>query len=617
MFPIENTASSSRTIFINPNFNKLPPTHINPKFLQAQLNPTIHINPNFLAKETLLKTNQFNNQPCIPTPAIVPSHVPPPKQQLLLQHNATVPPSIQASSNPPLLPNKIISKSRTKIVRVPMRVNPVSTVAKTTNTVVAKKLAPSQSGPGLVKIGLRKLIRTTTTPTTTLPNVKMKPVMVPSSKDFPAKYKLDRRILTPSMPIRKRKTSFTGRYALRRSSDSLSKKVISRFIKRNTDVSRFSKMSFKTTSIMSKNRQLLNINGVLYKSTRNKLERKDSAPKLVRPVKAPIAKKITRERAIFVRGTKYILDKSGFNLTRATNSTTKLSSNPTKSLRRIDIGGLTYVANSKNVLVRTDTHLTRNHVSNAKQKSIQLLSRRFVKTNIPCPIFQRVGKCASFERGKCMKVHDKLNVAICPRFLRGECLNTSCLLSHNVSLSKMPVCKFFLQGCCVREDCPYLHKKLSAKAEVCVDFLKGFCKLAEKCNKRHEFVCPDLEAKGKCDKVKCLYCKKQQMSLNNKKEANPRKAIAGASVMKEPTKPSTSLTTVETTDTPAARYFATSKDSIQLGEIAKVSELNDESLGDADRTSDSEIDEEDSTANSVPRRTRPQLGDLPAFIPFS
>lgn len=170
----------------------------------------------------------------------------------------------------------------------------------------------------------------------------------------------------------------------------------------------------------------------------------------------------------------------------------------------------------------------------------------------------------------------------------------------------------------MREDCPYLHKKLSAKAEVCVDFLKGFCKLAEKCNKRHEFVCPDLEAKGKCDKVKCLYCKKQQMSLNNKKEAHPRKTIVSASVMKEPTKsPSASVTTVEPTDTPAARYFITSKDSIQLGEIAKVSELNDESLGDANRTSDSEIDEEDTTASSVPRRTRPQLGDLPAFIPFS
>lgn len=66
------------------------------------------------------------------------------------------------------------------------------------------------------------------------------------------------------------------------------------------------------------------------------------------------------------------------------------------------------------------------------------------------------------------------------RFLRGECLKLNCLLSHNVSLSKMPVCKFFLQGVCVRNDCPYLHKKLSNKAELCTDFQRGFCQLADK-----------------------------------------------------------------------------------------------------------------------------------------
>lgn len=602
MYPIDKAASSSRTIFINPNFNKLPPTHINPKFLQAQLNPTIHVNPNFLPKAT----------PKTPTPATVPTI----SKEQLLQCKATVSPSTA-----PLLPSKIISKSRTKIVRVPMLVTPLNQT-KTTNIMLERKISSSNLSPvsasnlGLVKIGLRKLIRTTTATT----SVKTKPVNIVSN-NLQAKYKIDRRILIPSVPIRKRKNSFTGRYALRRSSDSLSKKVISKFIKRNTNSLSFSKTPLKTTtSIVSKNRQLLNINGVLYKSTRNKLERKDT-PKVVRPTNAlSISKKSARERAIFVRGTKYLLDKSGFNLTRVT--TAKPSSTiQAKSLRRIDIGGLTYVANSKNVLVRTDTHLTRNHVSNAKQKSIQLLSRRFVKTNIPCPIFQRVGKCASFESGKCMKVHDKLNVAICPRFLRGECLNTSCLLSHNISLSKMPVCKFFLQGCCVREDCPYLHKKLSAKADVCVDFLKGFCKLAEKCNKRHEFVCPELESKGKCTKVKCPYCKKQQMSLNNKKTTiknSPKEEVPID-------KPSSGMEMDVVEDVPA-RYFAQlpslgAKDANKLGEIDKVSKINesvDQGSGDDDDNGDeSENDDEMITASSVPTRTRPQLGELPAFIPFS
>ncbi|XP_055913831.1 zinc finger CCCH domain-containing protein 3 [Eupeodes corollae] len=608
MFPIDNatsSSSSSRTIFINPNFNKLPTTHINPKFLQAQSNPSIHVNPNFLAKE-ILQRNLSNVQQTPPAPAITP----PPKYQLL-QQKATVPPVTA------LLPNKIISKSRTKIVRVPMNPTPINRTTITPNP-IAKKPNPMPS-PGLVKIGLRKLIR----PTAPV-SVKPKPVIVPSSAPQ-AKYKIDRRILTASIPIRKRKTSFTGRYALRRSSDSLSKKVISRFIKRNSVALKFSKVPFKTTSIVSKNLQLLNINGVLYKSTRNKLERKDVS-KVVKPVNASIPKKATGERAIFVRGTKYLLDKSGFNLTRV--ATAKPSTSQMKSMRRIDIGGLTYVANSKNVLVRTDMHLTRSHVSNAKQKSLHLLSRRFVKTNIPCPIFQRVGKCASFERGKCMKVHDKLHVAICPRFLRGECLNSSCLLSHNVSLSKMPVCKFFLQGCCVREDCPYLHKKLSAKAEVCIDFLKGFCKLAEKCNKRHEFVCPDMETKGKCEKVKCVYCRKQQMSLNNKREIQPKKVISLtgksniSSIEELPSvAPSRAKEAIEE-PTLGGRYFAASRNSAELGEIGKVSEIN-ESVADeesdtaGDDDDDSEMEEELTNTSSVPKRSRPQLGELPAFIPFS
>ncbi|CAD7002750.1 unnamed protein product [Ceratitis capitata] len=78
-------------------------------------------------------------------------------------------------------------------------------------------------------------------------------------------------------------------------------------------------------------------------------------------------------------------------------------------------------------------------------------------------------------------------------FLRSECHNPDCLLSHNVSLAKMPVCV------CVRTDCPYLHKKLSITADVCQDFLRGYCKLAEQCNKRHEFVCPEYERNGKCE----------------------------------------------------------------------------------------------------------------------
>lgn len=176
------------------------------------------------------------------------------------------------------------------------------------------------------------------------------------------------------------------------------------------------------------------------------------------------------------------------------------------TLRRIDIGGLTYVASPKtqNVFIRTTNHLSRAHLITARQRSLTLLNKSRVKTNVPCAIYQKLGKCAAHSRGKCRKLHDQRQVAICTRFvpgharststsspirfpfspsstysfLRGECSNSDCLLSHNVTLEKMPVCRYFLRGVCVREDCPYLHKKLSRKAEICIDFVRGYCPLA-------------------------------------------------------------------------------------------------------------------------------------------
>jgi len=68
-------------------------------------------------------------------------------------------------------------------------------------------------------------------------------------------------------------------------------------------------------------------------------------------------------------------------------------------------------------------------------------------------------------------------------FLRGECTKPKCLLSHNVTLEKMPVCRYYLRGVCVREDCPYLHKKLSSKTEICIDFVRGYCPLAAEVNR--------------------------------------------------------------------------------------------------------------------------------------
>jgi len=114
-----------------------------------------------------------------------------------------------------------------------------------------------------------------------------------------------------------------------------------------------------------------------------------------------------------------------------------------------------------------------------------------------------------------------VQIAICPKFLRGLCDDSECLLSHVVSADKMPVCRHFLTGLCNNDDCPYLHVKVefacsqssvmlpvqpadvvctawmtqfqvSDKASVCKDFLKGFCPRGTQCCNKHVLVCQAL-----------------------------------------------------------------------------------------------------------------------------
>ncbi|XP_073947194.1 zinc finger CCCH domain-containing protein 3 [Choristoneura fumiferana] len=109
----------------------------------------------------------------------------------------------------------------------------------------------------------------------------------------------------------------------------------------------------------------------------------------------------------------------------------------------------------------------------------------YKKNNIPCPQYRKYGKCLRKLHGKCDFLHDKKHVSICRKFLNGVCHDSLCLLSHELSDTKLPTCYFYLRGMCTKDGCPYLHVKLNEKAKVCSEFTRGYCEKGDKCLHRH------------------------------------------------------------------------------------------------------------------------------------
>ncbi|XP_067646787.1 zinc finger CCCH domain-containing protein 3 [Eurosta solidaginis] len=622
-----------RKIFINPFYKKPQPemtngtenivnpkiiaagAHINPLFLSNSRSPAIHMNPNFLKTKLLQQQIQHTiNSGKANTDVLAqiaqrtpfpPTIINPPK----FLDNLIVNAKKEESLTPKDTTQKIISKSRTKIVREPVAMPKVNTIG----------IMPQTSAP-LIRINSRKLVRRT----------HLSPIMAArplSNKFAPAKlvntvgkYKLDRRLSVPLVTAKKKYLSpglkfkrkpFVARYALQRSN---SKSVT------------FPRSIGRQSVSNNKKIQMLNINGVLYRSTGRKLQRKDanshpnqSRSTIISTLNQSISNKNSNleskttpnGRVLFVHGTKFVLDKSGYKLTRMTSSYQSSTSShqnnmpPVRQRRRLDIGGLTYIASTtQDVFVRTRNHLALAHLNMAKNRSLQFLTRRFVKTNIPCAIFQRIGKCRAHDRGKCNKVHDRQQVTICPRFLRGVCHNSKCLLSHNVSLAKMPVCRFYLQGVCVRTDCPYLHKKLSVNADICPNFLRGYCQLAESCNKRHEFLCPEYERNGKCELFNCLYCKsRKRKCLSEKPKQQQAKAL------KKSTGKEVLVESNQVKNTPLPRYFIGNETDSTNANKAQIPDITQ----DDGMTALIEVCDSDDDMPSV----RPKVGALPAFIPLS
>jgi hypothetical protein len=171
------------------------------------------------------------------------------------------------------------------------------------------------------------------------------------------------------------------------------------------------------------------------------------------------------------------------------------------SQARVYLGGEELEEVDPGVFVRSRHSLTRASITEAKNRSINIILKNQNRSKQYCMFYNKFGKCTKKEKGSCPFLHDADKVAVCRRFLQGACVKEACLLSHKAAPEKMPTCKFFLEGVCTREDCPYLHVKVSAGAEICDAFLKGYCPNGSDCRQRHVMACPEFDRTGLCKLV--------------------------------------------------------------------------------------------------------------------
>lgn len=457
MLPKSTTTGSS--IYINPRFRNV---HINPHFINKtnasgeaavpahNHPPNIHINPRFINAHNVSQMPQSSSIVLADTSVNVTPITPYDNRRIITSNvddgggGAGIP--VVYANAEPLADTKV--HSRTKIINS-SRATSTSSKALPSSAILKPAVNTAKS---LIRIGSKKLVRaidrevlTTNKPTesksitTVRRPVQTKYRIVKEQTAF----KIDRRsqlakqkaLLASKTPkinsIRKPCINEslvpqkTVKWLCTRSNNSYTfcASIMWMFI--NCWI--FNKIFFlisrsvKDSSLASvaesrKSATFLNINGILYKTNHRKLEK-------TQPSKSDKMKQ-TNYRRVTVRGENFLLDASARHLVRdGTPAAPKAapSTASSKPIKRIDIGKITFVRNANGTYERTDFHKSRYHLNVAKQRSIQMLTNRLVKSNVPCAIYRKLGKCAAHERGKCKKVHDKKLVDICHRYGMMDC----------------------------------------------------------------------------------------------------------------------------------------------------------------------------------------------------
>ncbi|KYM89274.1 Zinc finger CCCH domain-containing protein 3 [Atta colombica] len=459
-----NFKPQKSTVHINPNIHAKPLIHINPKVMHDISNSNKKLQNNISATNTsTTKTNNSTGQ-------------------------ANVKRSIYV--NPTLL-KKLSSKEKSTNSKESIATErPICSRLKFIKNIDNRKISPKKtSNSSIILLSRRKLVRVSTTKNT--------------SKISP----LHQRRLSKHAEFKDKKLGTTQKSIKIKpliNNTLLSTNTVPNLSKSNIDKSKVTKYKIdrtalhvskvkeiglsKTTKVINDTKKLVTIGGIVYRASKNKLIRRNSLLK--------------RKRSINGKNDKFV----------SFNKKQRMSKESLNRTSEVDISSKSKFA------FNISPKAYKNSISNkAKQRSIRILRNKMHKNNQPCLIYQRFGSCPNYENGTCLKRHDKNQVSLCKNFLQGKCFLNKCSLSHDVGPEKMPTCKYFLDGCCTRDACPYLHVKVSSNTSICIDFLQGYCAKGNKCQRRHEYLCPEFNKSGNCSKGECCPYPHKSHSFNSEK----------------------------------------------------------------------------------------------------
>lgn len=412
------------------------------------------------------------------------------------------------------------SSSKKNFLFTPLRKTPFKKIGSRKLIRVKKKsLSPTTPKPSFKRIGTNKLIRIRESLTSEkstpgkVYRIKTKTKIVKAVKNTPtnnSKYRFS--FITP-LSIRKNKLVSQAFSAKDKTSVEKKPSFANRF--------RLDRREKKEKPLITKktsHTRLRKLSGATYHVSATKLTRvvpskptRTRPTQLYRPKAAVLNPNLAPNRLITVQGVKFAVAENGRKLKRVSESDSQTASysasvshtspgqsqttspgaqtspgwkkspqtSPIPSFGKLParsspakpgavqfvtkktyIGGEEFDEIEPGVFTRSRHSLTRQSITQAKNRSINTILKVQNRSKQYCMFFNKFGKCTKKEKGSCPYIHDVEKIAVCRRFLQGTCTKDQCLLSHKLDPVKMPACKFYLEGLCTRENCPYLHVKV-------------------------------------------------------------------------------------------------------------------------------------------------------------